>query len=64
MKHENLVLSNELIKVEHHRERFGKLTLRALALVRANDEGLINGSSRIHRLCLGTGLALHQIFCI
>ena len=32
MKHENLVLSNELIKVELPQERFGKLTSRALAL--------------------------------
>ena len=28
----NLVLSNELIKVDYHRERFRKLTFRALAL--------------------------------
>ena len=32
MKHENLDLSNEFIKVEHHRKRFGKLTFEALAL--------------------------------
>ena len=32
MKHESLVLSDELIKVELPPERFGKLTFRALAL--------------------------------
>ena len=31
MKHENLVLSKELIRSNYHRERFGKLTFRALA---------------------------------
>ena len=40
MKHENLVLSNELIKVELHRERCGKLTFRTLAL---DHSGLSKG---------------------
>ena len=48
MKHENLVLSNEFIKVEHHRKRFGKLTFGAFhqPFVRAHDEGLITGEKR------------------
>ena len=31
-QNKNLVLSNELIKVNYHRETFRKLTFRALAL--------------------------------
>ena len=36
----NLVLSNELMKVEFHCERFRKLTFQALALHQSEDEGL------------------------
>ena len=32
MKRENLFISNELMGSNYHRQRFGKLTFRALAL--------------------------------
>ena len=69
VKHENLVLSYELIKPlqmfswwsNYHREKFGKRTFRALAFVRVNEEvWVVVGFMRVWKIQCCTPFVLNS----